>query len=147
MMNKAVKGFLLGLVVIAMVLVPACRSKKAPPPPKVVPTDTSASAPNIPAVATTETTSPETRVANPPDFVQPQPSVTVEPLPTDIEQLNRVVAERGFLQDAFFAFDDSTLSPSAQAALQASATWLKQYSQYNLLVEGHCDERGTEQYN
>jgi peptidoglycan-associated lipoprotein len=145
MMNKAVKGFLLGLIIIAMALVPACRSKK-PVPPKVVPTDTTASAPNIPVV-TTATTSTETRVANPPDFVQPQPTVTVEPLPTDIEQLNRVVTERGYLRDAFFAYDDSTLSSDAQAALQASASWLKQNAQYNLLVEGHCDERGTEQYN
>jgi len=147
MMNKAAKGFLLGLIVIAMALVPACRSKKAPAPPKVVPTDTSASAPNIPTVETTATTSTETRVANPPDFVQPQPTVTVEPLPTDIEQLNRVVTERGYLRDAFFAYDDSTLSSDAQAALQSSANWLKQNAQYNLLIEGHCDERGTEQYN
>lgn len=144
-MKKAVKGFLLGLVLIALVLAPACRSKKAPAPPKVAP-DTSASAPNIPTVATSTTTT-ETRVANPPDFVQPTPAVTVEPLPTDIEQLNRVAADKGYLRDAFFAFDDSTLSADAQAALTASATWLKQNPQYNLLIEGHCDERGTEQYN
>ncbi|HJT18000.1 MAG TPA: OmpA family protein, partial [Thermoanaerobaculia bacterium] len=132
-MNKAVKGFVLGLVLVALALVPACRSKK-PPAPKVVPTETSASAPNIPAVETTATTSTETRVANPPDFVQPQPTVTVEPLPTDIEQLNRVAAERGLIRDAFFNFDDSTLSADAQSALQASATWLKQNPQYNLAL-------------
>src|SRR5690242_9495401 len=108
-MKKAVKGFFLGLIVIAFALMPACRAKKAPAPPKVVPTDTSASVPNVPTVATSTTTT-ETRVANPPDFVQPQPTVSVEPLPTDIEQLNRVAAERGFIRDAFFAYDDSTLS-------------------------------------
>ena len=143
-MNRVVKGFFLGLIVIAAVLVPACRAKKAPPPPKVVPTETTSSVPNVPTVTTTET-----RVTNPPDFVQPQPqpTVTVETLPADVEELNRVAAQRGYLQDAFFAFDESTLPPDAQAALTASASWLKKNPQYNLLIEGHCDERGTEQYN
>jgi peptidoglycan-associated lipoprotein len=76
-----------------------------------------------------------------------QPQVTTETLPTDIEELNRVAAQRGYLQDAFYSFDESTLSSDAQAALTASSNWLKKNSQYNLLIEGHCDERGTEQYN
>jgi peptidoglycan-associated lipoprotein len=141
-MTKVVKAFALSIVLIALVLAPACRSKKAPPPPKVAPTDTTASVPPVP------TTTTETRVANPPDFVQqPQPSVTVENLPSDIEELNRVAEQRGYLQDAFFGFDEATLSADAQTALTTSANWLKKNSQYNLLVEGHCDERGTEQYN
>jgi peptidoglycan-associated lipoprotein len=141
-MNKAVKSFFLGLLLVGIVLAPACRSKKAPPPPKLVPaTDTTASAPNVPTVATTT----ETRVANPPDFVQP--NVSVEQLPTDVEELNRVAAQRGYLQDAFYNYDEATLSPDAQSALTSSANWLKKNSQYNLLIEGHCDERGTEQYN
>jgi peptidoglycan-associated lipoprotein len=144
-MNKAVKSFFLGLLLIGIVLAPGCRSKKAPPPPKLVPTDTTASVPNVPTVATTT----ETRVSNPPDFVQTQttPSVTVETLPADVDELNRVAEQRGYLQDAFYTFDESTLTPDAQSALTSSATWLKKNSQYNLLIEGHCDERGTEQYN
>jgi peptidoglycan-associated lipoprotein len=145
-MNKAVKSFFLGLLLIGVVLAPACRSKKAPPPPKLVPdTETSASIPNVPTVATTT----ETRVSNPPDFVQTQttPTVTVEALPTDVEELNRVATQRGYLQDAFYNYDEATLSPDAQSALTSSATWLKKNPQYNLLIEGHCDERGTEQYN
>lgn len=140
-MNKILKGFLVGLVCIAPILIPACKSKKTPPP-KVAPTETTATVPPVP-------TTTETRVTNPPDFVQTetQPKVTVTELPADIEELNRVVQQRGYLQDAFFAFDESTLTPEAQAALTASANWLKQNAQYNLLIEGHCDERGTEQYN
>ena len=142
-MTKVVKAFALSIVVLAVVLAPACRSKKAPPAPVVAPTDTAASVPPVP-----EVTSTETRVANPPDFVQqPPPSVSVENLPTDIEELNRVAGPRGYLQDAFFGYDEATLSADAQTALTTSANWLKKNSQYNLLVEGHCDERGTEQYN
>jgi peptidoglycan-associated lipoprotein len=141
-MTKVVKAFALSIVLIALVLAPACRSKKAPQPPKVAPTDTTASIPPVPVTAT------ETRVANPPDFVQPPtPTVTVENLPSDIEALNRVAEQRGYLQDAFFGFDEATLSADAQTALTTSANWLKKNPQYSLLVEGHCDERGTEQYN
>src|ERR1700741_813832 len=142
-MSKVVKAFACSIVLIALVLAPACRSKKAQPAPKVAPTDTTASVPPVPTTTTTET-----RVANPPDFVQqPQPSVTVENLPADIDELNRVAEQRGYLQDAFFGFDEATLSAAAQTALTMSANWLKKNPQYNLLVEGHCDERGTEQYN
>ncbi len=141
MKSKVVQGFFFGLLLIALVTAPACRSKKAP---QVTPTATTATVPPVPT-----TTTAETRVTNPPDFVrpEPQPKVTVEELPADVEQLNRVAQQRGLLQDAFFAFDESTLTPDAQAALTASANWLKKNPQYSLLVEGHCDERGTEQYN
>ncbi|SRR6266496_3788155 len=142
-MNKAVKGFLIGLLLVATAIIPACKSKKAPQP-KVAPTETASTAPNVPTMTTTT----ETRVANPPDFVQPPtPKITEETLPNDIEELNRVAEQRGYLQDAFYAYDESTLTPDAQAALTASANWLRKNSQYNLLIEGHCDERGTEQYN
>jgi peptidoglycan-associated lipoprotein len=144
-MSKVVKGFLCGLVVIAFVLVPACRSKKTTPP-KVVPAETAESVPPVPTMTTTT----ETRVTNPPDFVQTEtqsPTVTTEALPADIEELNRVAQQRGYLQDAFFAYEESTLSPDAQSALTAAANWLKKSAQYSLLIEGHCDERGTEQYN
>ena len=139
-MNRVVKSFLLGLVLIAVVIAPACKSKK-PPAPKVVPTDT-ATVPPVPTITTTT----ETRVTNPPDFVQP-PTITTETLPSDVAELNRVAVQRGYLQDAFYSYDEATLTPDAQAALTASANWLRKNSQYNLLVEGHCDERGTEQYN
>jgi peptidoglycan-associated lipoprotein len=140
-MTKAAKGFFGGLVIIALVIIPACKTKKTPAP-KPMPTDTSATVPNVP-------TTTESRVTNPPDFVQqpPTPAVQVENLPADVEELNRVAQQRGYLQDAFFAFDESTLSNDAQAALTATANWLKKNPQYNLLIEGHCDERGTEQYN
>jgi len=57
------------------------------------------------------------------------------------------VQSRGLIRDAFFAYDEATLSIDAQSALTSSASWLKTNPTYNLLVEGHCDERGTEEYN
>ena len=47
----------------------------------------------------------------------------------------------------FFEVDQHSIRPDAQAVLQKQAAWLKQYPQTKLLVEGHCDERGTREYN
>lgn len=142
-MSKALKAFICGLVLIAAVLAPACRPKK---PVTVVPTVTeTTNTASIPTMTTTQPTPVQTNT----DFVQTdtQPPVSSSQLPTDIEELNRVAQSRGYIQDAFFDYNESTLSSEAQAALSASADWLKGHGQYNLLVEGHCDERGTEQYN
>ena len=47
----------------------------------------------------------------------------------------------------FFAYDKFDLSPQARVTLDRQAAWLKQYPQNKLVVEGHCDERGTREYN
>jgi peptidoglycan-associated lipoprotein len=69
--------------------------------------------------------------------------------PSDMEELNRYVQGKGYVRDAFYNYDEATLDDAAQSALSASANWLKskEGAGYSLLVEGHCDERGTEQYN
>jgi peptidoglycan-associated lipoprotein len=140
-MRNFSKAFITGLVLVMVVLVPACRKKVKP---KVnPPVDTMSTMPDVP---TTVTTQPETQVKEQPDFVQEQKPAE-ELLPSDIEELNRVVQQRGLVRDAFFNYDEATLDADAQAALSATANWLKNNRNYNLLIEGHCDERGTEQYN
>jgi peptidoglycan-associated lipoprotein len=47
----------------------------------------------------------------------------------------------------FFDLDQHSIRADAQTVLQKQAAWLKQYPQVKLLVEGHCDERGTREYN
>lgn len=47
----------------------------------------------------------------------------------------------------FFTVDSSALSSEAQQTLTRQAQWLNQYSQYNFVIEGHADERGTREYN
>jgi len=143
-MSKKWKVFFSGLAVIALVLIPACTHKKTQVndhPPVAVDTT-----PTVPVVVTTAPTPVETNK----DFVKTdtEAAVTEAPLPTNLEDLNRVAQERGFIRDAFFGYDESALSADAQSALSASAKWLSGDGRaYNLLVEGHCDERGTEQYN
>ena len=47
----------------------------------------------------------------------------------------------------FFAFDSSALSAEAQAALDTQVAWLKKHDDVNVIVQGHCDDRGTREYN
>lgn len=47
----------------------------------------------------------------------------------------------------YFDFDKSNLTADAQATLQKQADWLKKYPHVAVVVEGHCDERGTVEYN
>ena len=47
----------------------------------------------------------------------------------------------------FFEFDKSTLLPEGRATLDRQAAWMKLYPANTVTVEGHCDERGTREYN
>ncbi|MEQ9332829.1 peptidoglycan-associated lipoprotein Pal [Thalassobaculum sp.] len=47
----------------------------------------------------------------------------------------------------FFAFDSSELSSESRTTLEKQAFWLRKYPQSTVTVEGHCDERGTREYN
>ncbi len=47
----------------------------------------------------------------------------------------------------FFNYDSFELDSDAQELLQDQVAWLKQYSNVSVIIEGHCDERGTREYN
>jgi peptidoglycan-associated lipoprotein len=55
--------------------------------------------------------------------------------------------EGGPLADIYFGFDQAVLSDEARAILEKHALWLQNRREVRLLVEGHCDERGTVEYN
>jgi peptidoglycan-associated lipoprotein len=87
---------------------------------------------------------PTVRVTPGNDFV----ATRAEPDPlADVSTATEVAETRGWLRDAFFDFDSSALRPDAQQNLTDSASFLKSHPKFNVLIEGHCDERGTEQYN
>jgi len=95
-----------------------------------------------PVVEPVPTTVPEETVTEPTG--EPVPSVEVtEELPHDLQELNR----RGYLQDVFFDTDRYDLKPEAREQLVANSTWLQQHTTVKILVEGHCDERNTREYN
>lgn len=47
----------------------------------------------------------------------------------------------------YFGFDTSALSADAQATLTRQIAWMKEFPKNNVTIEGHCDERGTREYN
>jgi peptidoglycan-associated lipoprotein len=64
----------------------------------------------------------------------------------ELTREERAAMEAG-LKDVFFGYDQWTLSESAREALNHNAKWLKEHPGAVLKVEGHCDERGTTDYN
>jgi peptidoglycan-associated lipoprotein len=47
----------------------------------------------------------------------------------------------------FFAYDRSDISSEAQQILHRQSDWLRRYPNVSVTIEGHCDERGTREYN
>ena len=47
----------------------------------------------------------------------------------------------------FFDFDKAELTSDAKCSLDKQIKWLQKYCRKNILIEGHCDERGTREYN
>jgi peptidoglycan-associated lipoprotein len=60
-----------------------------------------------------------------------------------LDQLN---AEKP-LGDVYYDYDKADLSDAARASLQKNADWLKRWPNTRITVEGHCDSRGTNEYN
>jgi peptidoglycan-associated lipoprotein len=57
-------------------------------------------------------------------------------------------AKQALISDkVFYDFDKYDIKPQFKEVLKQKAEILKQYPAWNLLIEGHCDERGTEEYN
>jgi peptidoglycan-associated lipoprotein len=59
----------------------------------------------------------------------------------------RGAEKESVLKDAFFDFDKSSIRPDAKQSLDENAKWLKANPKAALTIEGHCDERGTREYN
>jgi peptidoglycan-associated lipoprotein len=51
------------------------------------------------------------------------------------------------LQIVHFDYDSDAIKPEAQAILDANAAWMLQYPNYEIQIQGHCDERGSVEYN
>jgi peptidoglycan-associated lipoprotein len=126
---------LASLVVLcsAITIAAAGCHKKVPPP---------APAPPPPAAAP----------APPPPPPPPPPAPTPPPAPRtpseeelfarkSLDELSRE------LTDVYFDYDESAIREDGRAPLQRDADWLKRWTSTQITVEGHCDERGSPQYN
>lgn len=76
----------------------------------------------------------------------PRPEGEGSGLP-DVELERLLWDEYTGLQKVYFAYDSFALSPQAQATLKDNAAKIKQAPGVMIQIEGHCDERGTQEYN
>ncbi len=97
---------------------------------------------------------PPVEAPPPPEPVPPPPAppvvpAYVSPWSEDIVEANRQVHEKGLLGDVYFEFDKATLTDMTRSQLSKNADFLKTRDGENLVItiEGHCDERGTNDYN
>ncbi|HTI37833.1 MAG TPA: peptidoglycan-associated lipoprotein Pal [Vicinamibacterales bacterium] len=124
-------------LVLAAVFAGGCGKKKPPvarpvPPP---PTETSPTGERPPAP-------PEPVRENP--IVPAEPTISDDPLASgDLESINK----NSPFQPVFYALDSSDVDAKGQQSLNADAEILKKYSTWTITIEGHCDERGTAEYN
>src|SRR5439155_3273164 len=78
----------------------------------------------------------------------PKPEPKPEPTPTPPAPAPAAPAvSASDFQDAYFDFDSYTLRTDARTALDADARLLRDHANLQVTIEGHCDERGTVEYN
>jgi peptidoglycan-associated lipoprotein len=64
-------------------------------------------------------------------------------LQKSLEQINKEKP----LANIYFDYDKALIREDAKPVLETNAAWLNKFKTIKILIEGHCDERGTEEYN
>ena len=139
-MKNSGRLVILAVAVASMIGVGCAKKKvaaKEPPPPAV----TSAQPPR-PAAQPTRTATATPTTQRPAEQTTRYPSAQTRA---------RIDTLLGRIEDAYFDYDKHTLRADAIKALEADSTELreilKDYPDYKLTIEGHCDERGSAEYN
>lgn len=100
----------------------------------------------LPPTIPQETKVPEVK----PEKKIPEEKVTEEQI-AKIEtreiEAPKYIEEKGVFEDIHFDFDKYDIRPDAKPILESVADWLFKNKTVMLLIEGHCDERGTNEYN
>jgi peptidoglycan-associated lipoprotein len=126
------------LVVVLLVGGAAACAKKQPPIARPVPPP--------PPTSTPVTPPPEPAA---PVAAEPPPPAAPTVVPEDtiasgsLDDINK----NSPLRDVYFNLDAAEIDAPGQQALQANAELLKKYTTWQISIEGHCDERGTAEYN
>lgn len=137
-MMQSVWKPILPVMAVVCLLAAGCAKKQArvtpPPPSAAAPAPAKAAAPPV-STATNRTPAAVTPASRQPDAATRA-------------RIDQLLAR---IEDAYFDYNKATLRPDAVNALHADATELrdilKDYPDYKLTIEGHCDERGSEEYN
>jgi len=137
-MMRAARQIQVIVAVVSLVAAAACGGKKPPvarpTPPPPGPAASTSTAPRPPA--------PPEPVAEP-TIVPPEPVRDDAIASASLDDINR----NSPLKPLFFEYDSSDINAEGRAVLEANAATLKQFPTWTITIEGHCDERGTAEYN
>jgi len=118
---------------LVILMLPACGTKRPP----VVATNAGG-----PSNSTSRTTTP------PPEVVSEGPDVqAVDGGALGQETFSDESGEGGPLADIHFDYDQSSLTDEARTTLEKHANWIQAHAGVRISVEGHCDDRGSVEYN
>lgn len=120
------------MLVLVLPLLYGCPKKKPATPDETLEVETT------PVAPATEVEEPET---------PPMEDVEESMIPEDLAELNAIARERGWFDDVYFDFDKFDLRSEARDQLAANAGFMKDNPALLFTIEGHCDERGTNEYN
>lgn len=79
--------------------------------------------------------------------IQTEATPAVESTPMNFDAAGSDSGKIDGLTTVFFDYDKSTISATAKKALQGNADWLKKNAAVKIQIEGHCDSRGSIEYN
>jgi len=123
---------------VLLTVLTGCPKKKPATPAQDLDVDTTTVAPPTTTQDVTDTTTPP---------VAPQDEVESNPLDSaDLQVVNQELQRRGFSPDVYFNYDEDSLSDDTRAKLARNAELLKT-TQLLVTIEGHADDRGTNEYN
>ena len=138
---KRSRGLIL-IAVAALAIGAGCAKKKVAQAPPPAPAPTSA-----PAAAPASTPAPRETAAAP-RTEAPAPRTSNMPDAATRKRIDDLLAR---IEDAYFDYDKASLRPDAMDALKKDSTELrdilKDWPEYKITIEGHCDERGSAEYN
>lgn len=73
--------------------------------------------------------------------------IAQNPAASELDVRNKAFKDEANLETVFFGYDQAHLSGEARSTLQKNAQWIKAHPGSRVLVTGHCDQRGTIEYN
>jgi peptidoglycan-associated lipoprotein len=105
-----------------------------------------------PSTADDMTIRPTTVEPAPQDVTSaPEPTIqgdeTPDPLAGDLQEAGEYATRQGLLGDVFFDYDQYELRQDARDRLAQNARFLNDHPEFIVTIEGHADERGTNDYN
>jgi peptidoglycan-associated lipoprotein len=94
---------------------------------------------------------PETKPEPPPPPPPPPPAPEPPRAPTEEEIFEKMTLDelnkKGVVSPVFFAYDSTELTQEARGTIQKNAEYLKRWASTKIMIEGHADSRGTNEYN